>query len=118
RRRLVLVRRDEVEHLIMIGGPTDIVIESRIAGTAAPASAETAAEPAAAAREVRPAETPSRGEPAPIAAALAVPRGSVAADRAEHTRSAPQENVSAMSRVLYGGDRDVGPASRGVQPAA
>ncbi len=31
RRRLVLVRRDDVEHLIMIGGPTDVVIESRIA---------------------------------------------------------------------------------------
>ncbi|PWW04419.1 flagellar biosynthesis protein FliO [Hoeflea marina] len=30
RRRLVLVRRDDVEHLIMIGGPTDLVIESRI----------------------------------------------------------------------------------------
>ncbi|MBW9055702.1 flagellar biosynthetic protein FliO [Rhizobium mesosinicum] len=30
RRRLVLVRRDNVEHLVMIGGPTDIVIESRI----------------------------------------------------------------------------------------
>jgi hypothetical protein len=30
RRRLVLVRRDDVEHLVMIGGPTDIVIESRI----------------------------------------------------------------------------------------
>lgn len=30
RRRLVLVRRDDVEHLIMIGGPTDIVIESSI----------------------------------------------------------------------------------------
>ncbi|MDI7863904.1 flagellar biosynthetic protein FliO [Rhizobiaceae bacterium n13] len=30
RRRLVLVRRDDVEHLIMIGGPTDIVIESGI----------------------------------------------------------------------------------------
>ncbi|MCO6390638.1 hypothetical protein GTW25_06305 [Aliihoeflea aestuarii] len=31
-RRLVLVRRDEVEHLIMIGGPTDIVIEQNIIG--------------------------------------------------------------------------------------
>jgi hypothetical protein len=30
RRRLVLVRRDNVEHLIMIGGPTDIVVESGI----------------------------------------------------------------------------------------
>jgi hypothetical protein len=33
RRRLVLVRRDDVEHLIMIGGPSDIVIESRISPT-------------------------------------------------------------------------------------
>jgi flagellar protein FliO/FliZ len=30
RRRLVLVRRDNIEHLIMIGGPTDIVVESTI----------------------------------------------------------------------------------------
>ncbi|MBX9455767.1 MAG: flagellar biosynthetic protein FliO [Rhizobium sp.] len=30
KRRLVLIRRDDVEHLIMIGGPTDIVIESGI----------------------------------------------------------------------------------------
>jgi flagellar protein FliO/FliZ len=30
RRRLVLVRRDNVEHLIMIGGPTDIVVEPNI----------------------------------------------------------------------------------------
>ncbi|MDB5551905.1 MAG: hypothetical protein JWL86_1889 [Rhizobium sp.] len=31
KRRLVLIRRDDVEHLIMIGGPTDIVIETGIA---------------------------------------------------------------------------------------
>ena len=30
RRRLILVRRDNVEHLLMIGGPTDIVVESNI----------------------------------------------------------------------------------------
>ena len=30
RRRLVLVRRDNVEHLIMIGGPTDVVVEPNI----------------------------------------------------------------------------------------
>ncbi len=29
-RQLVLVRRDNVEHLIMIGGPTDVVVESQI----------------------------------------------------------------------------------------
>ena len=31
RRRLVLVRRDNVEHLVMIGGPTDVVVEANIA---------------------------------------------------------------------------------------
>jgi hypothetical protein len=29
-RRLVLVRRDDVEHLILIGGPTDVVVEQNI----------------------------------------------------------------------------------------
>lgn len=30
-RKLVLIRRDDVEHLIMTGGPLDVVIETRIA---------------------------------------------------------------------------------------
>ncbi|MBX9710312.1 MAG: flagellar biosynthetic protein FliO [Xanthobacteraceae bacterium] len=30
RRRLVLIRRDNIEHLIMIGGPTDVVVEPNI----------------------------------------------------------------------------------------
>lgn len=30
RRRLILVRRDNVEHLILIGGPTDVVVEQAI----------------------------------------------------------------------------------------
>ncbi|CAA2138852.1 hypothetical protein [Hyphomicrobium sp. ghe19] len=30
RRKLVLIRRDDVEHLIMIGGPVDVVIETGI----------------------------------------------------------------------------------------
>jgi flagellar protein FliO/FliZ len=29
-RRLILIRRDNVEHLLMIGGPTDVVVESNI----------------------------------------------------------------------------------------
>ncbi len=35
RRRLVLVRRDNVEHLIMTGGPVDVVIETGIGETVA-----------------------------------------------------------------------------------
>ncbi len=34
RRRLLLVRRDGVEHLIMTGGPVDVVIETGIGATA------------------------------------------------------------------------------------
>lgn len=34
RRRLVLVRRDGVEHLLMTGGPIDVVIENEIGGPA------------------------------------------------------------------------------------
>ena len=30
RRRLLLVRRDDVEHLLLIGGPADLVVESGI----------------------------------------------------------------------------------------
>ena len=33
RRRLILVRRDNVEHLVLIGGPTDVVVEANIGGS-------------------------------------------------------------------------------------
>ena len=40
RRKLVLIRRDEVEHLIMTGGPVDVVIETGISATPHIAAAE------------------------------------------------------------------------------
>src|SRR6184192_3892491 len=53
RRRLVLIRRDNVEHLLMIGGPTDVVIEPNIVRAASarevpgrqPAAADTLPRP-------------------------------------------------------------------------
>lgn len=80
-RRLVLVRRDDVEHLILIGGPSDVVVEQNIrllppsrrpaeeapAVVAAPAP-ERPTQPEPAARPVRtpqpPVATPPR-QPAP-----------------------------------------------------
>ena len=44
RRRLVLIRRDNIEHLLMIGGPTDVVIEPNIVRAAA--AREVSREPA------------------------------------------------------------------------
>jgi flagellar protein FliO/FliZ len=37
RRRLLIIRRDNVEHLVMIGGPTDVVVETNIVRGAATA---------------------------------------------------------------------------------
>jgi hypothetical protein len=104
RRRLVLVRRDDVEHLIMIGGPTDVVIESRIASTAAqpPVQAAVAQPPADAAIAARPVTERPAAERR-IAPALQT-----------EVKSAP---VSAMGQVLYGEGADVStPPTRTVQP--
>jgi flagellar protein FliO/FliZ len=67
RRRLVLIRRDNVEHLVMIGGPSDVVIEQNIvrAVPVAPARDTTgrppgAPEPRAEAPPAEPAPRPPR----------------------------------------------------------
>jgi len=59
RRRLVLIRRDNIEHLLMIGGPTDLVVEPNI--VRAVAAREVAREPA---RTGAPAEPAARPSPA------------------------------------------------------
>jgi flagellar protein FliO/FliZ len=53
RRRLVLVRRDNVEHLLMIGGPTDIVVEPNIV-RAIPGRDQMAPRPAIGGAETQP----------------------------------------------------------------
>ena len=58
RRRLVLIRRDNVEHLVLIGGPTDVVVEQNIV-RGAPTNAR-APEPV-----TRPAEAAMRQASAP-----------------------------------------------------
>src|SRR5579864_1390978 len=47
RRRLVLIKRDNVEHLLMIGGPTDIVVEANISRAVATPRDVALARPAA-----------------------------------------------------------------------
>lgn len=55
RRRLVLIRRDDVEHLIMTGGPVDVVIETNIGSAIqqAPAPDNNVVERAVFARQPR-----------------------------------------------------------------
>jgi flagellar protein FliO/FliZ len=45
RRRLILIRRDNVEHLLMVGGPTDVVIEPNIVRAAGAPREMAAARP-------------------------------------------------------------------------
>ena len=44
-RQLVLIRRDNVEHLVMIGGPNDVLVESQINRAAVPARESNQASP-------------------------------------------------------------------------
>lgn len=62
RRRLVLIRRDNVEHLIMIGGPNDVLVESEI--VRAPAQAVLAPQQArrAPGENTRAAVAPPQGQ--------------------------------------------------------
>src|SRR5688500_13974096 len=45
KRKLILVRRDDVEHLVMTGGPVDIVIESGIGARSASGDTRKASSP-------------------------------------------------------------------------
>jgi flagellar biogenesis protein FliO len=82
RRRLILIRRDNVEHLLMIGGPTDVVVEANIMrAAAAPREAAPARTPAA---DTLPRAVPlgegtlwplqPHSEPAPAGAPVVAPR--------------------------------------------
>jgi hypothetical protein len=68
-RRLVLVRRDDIEHLLLIGGPTDVVVERdiRLSALRRPALTGDSGghQPAPRPRAPQPAPAPMRQEPPP-----------------------------------------------------
>ena len=65
RRKLVIIRRDNVEHLLMIGGPNDVVVEAAIVRGAASVVRDL--------QPVRGADTLPRVSPLPDASAWATP---------------------------------------------
>ncbi|WP_207620405.1 flagellar biosynthetic protein FliO, partial [Oharaeibacter diazotrophicus] len=76
RRRLVLIRRDNVEHLLLIGGPTDLVVEQTIYRGLPVGSMGRMPVPGAAPAQPQPAaqsQTASPVAPAPAAPIGAVP---------------------------------------------
>src|SRR5579883_1526939 len=67
-RQLVLVRRDNVEHLVMIGGPNDVVVESQIIRVHAQAPAQLRDKESASLQNANAPKTPAPAQ-APAAAA-------------------------------------------------
>src|SRR5438270_5742716 len=74
-RQLVIVRRDNVEHLLMIGGPNDVVVESTIIR--------------AEAREARGEGRPPREREQPAISGLSWPAGPAATETAAQSPAEP-----------------------------
>ncbi|NLH83604.1 MAG: FliO/MopB family protein, partial [Phyllobacteriaceae bacterium] len=68
-RRLLLVRRDDVEHLVMVGGPNDLLVESRILRAAPVVAGRATAHP----QPVPPRAAPRPAVPEPEPAAVEPP---------------------------------------------
>ena len=92
-RQLVLIRRDNVEHLVMIGGPNDVLVESQINRALAP-SRETNGAPAQPASPAR-----RRAEPALVSPpALAQPAAPLPVQAVASIASAAPHPISAVPR--------------------
>jgi len=122
RRRLILVRRDNVEHLVMIGGPSDIVVESNIVRAMPPTREVTVARPPAMVEPPPPraipvpapeppanSDWPLQSEPVVPIAAPRIPRNEPVPEepaawplqpQAETQTRAPRETLAALADEL------------------
>lgn len=91
-RRLVLVRRDDIEHLLLIGGPTDVVVERDIRMSQPRRPALTAAEGG---HEVPQAPRPQAQAPAPAPRPVAPTQ----ARPAQQAQIAPAAQAPTPSRM-------------------
>ena len=127
-RQLVLIRRDNVEHLVMIGGPNDVLVESQINRALAPGREGTGlAQLARRARRDEPALVPSpalaqHGTPLPAAATagVAIPHPATSAPIAPATQvvSGPRADGFARGRPRSACSRIAAGAAARVLPAA
>jgi flagellar protein FliO/FliZ len=122
RRRLVLVRRDNVEHLLMIGGPSDIVVEMNIvravpvnAPRDVPVPRQPGAEGRPEASRALPLEEEAAWEPPGQRAAF---RPEPRAPRAAETRPFATEprSLAPEPRGLAPEPRGLAPEPRGLAP--
>jgi len=110
RRRLVLIRRDNVEHLLIIGGPSDVVVEPNIV-RAATAVLETGPRRPPAMPRVPLSEDSTRPlQPEPAPPGAPAPRNARTADRRA-------ELTDELSRLLVVGERAEQRRPARLQPA-
>ena len=122
RRRLVLIRRDHVEHLMLVGGPTDVVVETNIVRPGSAVGQSAAAGSSALPPDVTtldalvtpptPAPQPEEpGTPAPAKAGS----GLKLDDMAQRLESALQRPGAARAMPPPTSGRTASPAPRGNQ---
>jgi hypothetical protein len=85
RRKLVIIRRDNIEHLLMIGGPTDVVVETNIVRAAAVPTRDVPVARNGSAPALDPTPWPLQPDPAPLPAAPAYTPPPAPAVRTERT---------------------------------
>jgi flagellar protein FliO/FliZ len=119
RRRLVLIRRDNIEHLLIIGGPSDVVVEQNIVRAATAAREGATARPPAA--DTLPRAVPLGEDsvwppqPEPAAKAEATPRVEPPPVRAEPRQRPPMASEEPM---VWPGDRPSEPQAPAIPPQA
>src|SRR5271165_5069342 len=90
-RQLVLIRRDNIEHLVMIGGPNDVLVESQINRAAVPARESNQASP------LLVPSTPVRQAPLPAPASAAAEAPAKVAAKAPASPPAPAPAAATMA---------------------
>ncbi len=111
RRRLVLIRRDNVEHLLMIGGPSDLVVEPNIVRAVSARDVPRDQARAAPAGEAAARQTPTiengwplqpATEPTPAVTPLPIPcdRRALARPRTRRAAQARRQPHRACRRIV------------------
>src|SRR5512133_383629 len=118
RRRLVLIRRDNIEHLLIIGGPSDVVVEQNIVRAATAPREGAAARPPAA--DTLPRAVPlgedSMWSPEPAPKAEPTPRVEPPPVRAEPRLQRPP--MASEEPMLWPGERPSEPQAPAMPPQA
>jgi len=115
RRSLVLIRRDNVEHLLMIGGPSDVVVESNILRAVAVGAARENAQARSPSEPARPMADaslwPPQPDTAPRPSRPAAPPVAAAPAMSEEAWPPPQPQSEPTARVSHAADHLAGLAA-------